>query len=318
MFKYNPIPVLLKNENEAIIYWTKKDLLKKKVGPVSNLWILLEPEKIIKKQQKNGRWKYPTRKKDARTQRNYDFLETYRQLRYLVDQYGLNKKHPAIPKTANFLFSFQTKAGDLRGIYGKQYSPNYSAAVFELLIKAGYQNDPKIIKGLNWLLSMRQDDGAWTFAVRNHIDNLGPIWNPKAKLLEPDRSKPFCHLFTDPILRAFAAHPKYRRKKEVRKAGELLKTRFFKPDTITDHRDKKYWTLLRYPPFAYCDLLSSLDALSKIGFTKDDPDIKKGLVWFTKHQNKNGTWSAYNEQGRKDADLWVTLAVCRIFKNFYK
>ena len=46
-----------------------------------------------------------------------------------------------LEKAAEFLFQRQTTEGDFRGIYGTQYSPNYSAAIMELLIKSGYSDD---------------------------------------------------------------------------------------------------------------------------------------------------------------------------------
>lgn len=53
----------------------------------------------------------------------------------------------------------KTAAGDLRGIYGSQYSPNYTAAILELLIGAGLGDDPRVRRALEWLLAMRQADG---------------------------------------------------------------------------------------------------------------------------------------------------------------
>jgi hypothetical protein len=52
-----------------------------------------------------------------------------------VEFYGLNKKHAAIKKAAEYLFLFQTNEGEFRGMYGNQYSPNYSASITEFLIR---------------------------------------------------------------------------------------------------------------------------------------------------------------------------------------
>lgn len=138
--KYNPIPTLISSNNEAIIFFTKRDLLWKKERNIENLWELPEPLKLIRKQKEDGSWKYPGGKKEIRSQENYNQLETYRKLGILVEKYGFYKKHPSIKKAADFLFKFQTNEGDFRGIYGNQYTPNYSAAIMELLIKAGYEN----------------------------------------------------------------------------------------------------------------------------------------------------------------------------------
>lgn len=315
--KHDPVPMLLSAANSAIQYFTKRDLLDKKVPPISTLWDLPEPQKILCKQQKNGRWKYPTRRKTM--QHEYDKLETFRQVGYLVEMYGLNRKHPAIPKAAKFLFTFQTKEGDFRGIYGNQYSPNYSAMIVESLTKAGYASDRHIINCLDWLLTVRQDDGAWVIPVRTRLKTLGQMYETK-ETLEPDRSWPFSHLATDMVLRAFAAHPKYRRRKEVKKAGELLKSRFFKPDKYPDHRGAECWTKFQFP-FWWSHLISALDSLAKIGFKADDPDIADGLEWFVKNQDKDGLWptgySSDMNPNRRILKYWIGLAICRMLKRYW-
>ena len=85
----------------------------------------------------NGAWQYPGGGiAGHRASEDYDQLETFRNLGILVEKYGFDRRHPAIQAAAEYLFSKQTTEGDLRGIYGNQYSPNYSAAMMELLIKA--------------------------------------------------------------------------------------------------------------------------------------------------------------------------------------
>ncbi|MBI3480038.1 MAG: hypothetical protein HY016_06740 [Nitrosomonadales bacterium] len=150
-FRYNPIPPLLESGNRAIMLAAERDLLGKDCD-VEKLWQLPEVQKILRQQKHNGSWAYPTGNANVRSQENYDQIETYRNLALLVEEYGLNNRHPAIQTAAEYLFSFQTKEGDIRGIYGDQYSPNYSAAITELLIKAGYENDARIQKLFRWLL----------------------------------------------------------------------------------------------------------------------------------------------------------------------
>ena len=147
-------------------------------------------------------------------------METYRILGELVEKYGFSNKHPKIRKATDFLFSRQTDEGDFRGIYGNQYSPNYSAAIMELLIKAGYQDDSRIDKGFSWLLSIRQSDGGWAIPLRTVNAKYADIMN--ADSIKSDLAKPFSHLVTGVVLRAFAAHRKYRRSNEAIKAGEFL------------------------------------------------------------------------------------------------
>jgi hypothetical protein len=184
------IEALLSTGNKAIIAFTKKDLLGEEVD-LEQLWTLPSVKYLLKKQQTNGSWIYPNKKTILRLPTNYNQYQTYETVAELVEFYGLNKKHESINKAANYLFSFQTKEGEFRGMYGNQYSPNYSASITEFLIKAGY-NGTRIKKSLKWLLKMRQDDGGWSIPLRTKNEKLGAL--KKEKTIESNKTKPFSHL----------------------------------------------------------------------------------------------------------------------------
>jgi hypothetical protein len=123
----------------------------------------------------------------------------------LVCKYGLDHHHPAVA-AAVFLSTFQTEAGDYRGIYGHQYTPNYSAAITELLIRAGLDHTAQVENTMRWLLSMRQDDGGWAIPARTLGLSLNVMLTAR-ETFEPDRSRPSSHLITGIVVRALAAHP---------------------------------------------------------------------------------------------------------------
>ena len=313
---YNPITSLLKCNNEAILIFVRRDLLGETIS-VENLWLLPEPQKILKKQQPNGFWKYPSVKNGTRLQGYYDQYETFKSLAILVEEFGFNNKHPAIAKTAEYFFSVQSEEGDFRGIYGNQYSPNYSAAVAELLIKAGYADDTRITKLFRWLLTIRQNDGGWAIPLRTKGYGIDVITD-RLETIQPDASKPFSHMVTGAVLRAFAAHPKYRKSKEAHKAGNLLLSNIFKKDNYPDRATAEYW-LRFFFPFDYTHLISALDSLSLLGFSAKDPQIQEALQWFVENQQKNGLWKFRIVRGtnKETIELWLALVVCRIFKRFY-
>lgn len=318
-FKFDPVPGLVDSENKPISYFARRDVLGEHVESIRNLWELPEAEKIVGRQQHEGSWKYHSAKLDIRSQANYNLLETYRILGVLVEEYGFTREHLAIQKAADFLFGFQTAEGDFRGIFGNQYTPYYSAAIMELLIKAGYGTDMRLERGFRWLLGMRQDDGGWALPARTYGGKDSLTWieaMKKEEPIEPDRSKLFSHMVTGVVLRAFAAHPKYRKTSEAKAAGELLKSRFFKPDKYPDRRTADFWTKFSYP-FWFTDLLSSLDPLSQLGFTSQDPDVNRALRWFLNRQQANGFWRlSLLKTGKKDLSQWIALAICRVFKRF--
>ena len=154
-----------------------------------------------------------------RSRAAYDQLETYRQLGVLVCKFGLDRHDPAVAAAAGFLSSYQTQAGDYRGIYGRQYTPNYSAAITELLIRAGYDGSAQVENTMRWLLSMRQDDGGWAIPTRTLGLSLDVMLTAR-ETVEPDRSRPSSHLVTGIVLRALAAHPGYRHSADTRRAAE--------------------------------------------------------------------------------------------------
>ncbi len=140
-----------------------------------------------------------------------------------------------------------------------------------------------------------------------------------ADTILPDLAKPSGHMETGCVLRAFAAHPKYRLSTEAKIAGEFLASRFFKRDTYSGRQDVSFWKKITYP-YWVTDILSALDSLSFLGFTSENPNIKKGLSWFINKQEEKGGWSLYLLRGgkHKSVPFWVDLAICRVFKRFYE
>jgi hypothetical protein len=146
-FKYGPIKPFLESKNETLILFARRDPLDEKGLGVKDLWEVPEAVKILKRQREDGSWNYHGKLKDVyRDQKRYDQLETFRQIGFLIEKYGFNKNDPSIEKAAEYLFSCQTNSGDFRGIYRTQYSTTYSSMISELLIKAGYENDIRVLK----------------------------------------------------------------------------------------------------------------------------------------------------------------------------
>ena len=304
------IKTLLSTGNEAIIAFTKKDLLGEEVN-IEQLWTLPRVKKILKKQQPNGSWTYPNKKAILRSPTNYNQYQTYKTVAELVEFYGLNRKHEAVRKAAEYLFSFQTEEGEFRGMYGNQYSPNYSASITEFLIKAGY-NGLRIKKSLNWLLTMRQDDGGWAVPLRTGNEKLEAL--TKKRTIEPDKTKPFSHLITGIVLRPFSLMPAYRTK--VKDAGMLLADRVFTRDKYSDRRGVEYWTKFTYP-YHWTDILSTIDTLTRLGIKKH-PNIIKIRQWFEKRKQENGIYKVSVMAGAKykDVKYWITLQYSNVLKRF--
>lgn len=324
--KFDPLPPLLSSENQALLYFVRRDLCGDNVGSVHRLWQLPEAMKILKKQLSDGSWSRSGEKKHPAV--NYRLIETWRQFRFLVEQYGFTREHPQARQAAEFLFSCQTDEGDIRGFLANQYATYYTGATMALLIQAGYANDPRIDKGFRWLLAMRQSDQGWTIPILTYKFDRATqyrLTSQFAEPVEPDRAKPFSHNWTSMVLRAFAAHPIYRDSKAARAAADLLKSRLFQPDSYTSYQAASYWVRFEYP-FWWNNLVAALDSLTLIGLSKDDQQIRQAVSWLCDHQEKGGLWKvSYAKPKEKEKEtakaqemkLWVSLAICRVFKRLY-
>ncbi|HWQ21133.1 MAG TPA: prenyltransferase/squalene oxidase repeat-containing protein [Clostridia bacterium] len=322
--RFDPLLPLLASDSEALQYMVRRDLLGERVGSTGCLSELPAVQRILRHQLEDGSWAGSGEHKHPAI--NVCLIETWRQFRCLVEQYGMTREHPRVQKAAEYLFSCQTLVGDFRGMLANQYATYYTGAIMAVLIEAGYADDPRIEKGFQWLLSMRQDDGGWSIPLITHKFDRATqyrLTSEYADPVEPDRSRPFSHNWTGMVLRAFAVHPQERRSSAAMVAAALLKSRFFQPDPYTSYHAATYWVRFQYP-FWWNSLVSALDSLSLMGQPKEDLQIQKALAWLAEHQQQDGLWrvSYVKTQEQETAKtlemrLWVTLAICRTLKRLY-
>ena len=314
--RYDPVEPLLAAGHPALTWSVQHDLLGRPLD-ARELWHLPPVRLAERAQNPDGSWTYHGGRAAVRSREDYGQLATYQQLLVLVSQYRLDRRHPIVERAAEHVLSLQRPEGDIRGIYGSQYTPNYTADLLRLLIEAGYPDDARVLAGMRWLLSVRQDDGGWAVPART-LPGL-----PLTRTLrlpspvEPDRSRPSSHLITGIVLRAFAAHPSLRRRVEARAAATLLCGRFFKPDAYPDRRSASYWTKLAFP-FRWTDVVSALDTVALIGLGAAQPDVARGLDWVREHQLANGLWRCgYPNSPDPLAGHWVSFAAARMLCRFY-
>jgi hypothetical protein len=329
-FHSNPISPLLSSRNPILAYFVKRDLLGEEVGPIDIIHKLKPVQSLFNKQQNDGSWKSnsPTQKKYPAI--NYSLIETWKQFRFVIEKFGCRKSDLVVQNAADYIFSCQTEEGDIRGILANQYTTYYTGAILSLLIQAGYINDKRIDRGLQWLLSKRQNDGGW---LASPLMSLNIKFADYAKyssqdcltVKDHDKSKPSSHNWTGMVLRAFAEHPTYKENVGAKNAGTLLKKAFFCEDkNYTSYKSADYWINFQFP-YWWNNLVAAMDSLSKLGFSPDDLDINKALNWFIENQEASGLWklSYTKKQPKKSSikakneQLWVTFKICQIFKRFF-
>jgi hypothetical protein len=85
-----------------------------------------------------------------------------------------------------------------------------------------------------------------------------------------------------------------------------------------DRRAAAYWTKFKFP-FWWPDLLTGLDSLGRLGYSRFEEEVHRGLNWFVENQEADGLWPiGYGAQTRREAALrlWIGLPVCRMIKRF--
>jgi len=314
--KKDPLPYLLRTDDEALLFQIKRDLMGQRVGKAWELWDSPEVRKLETKQRPDGTWKYPGRGSGVALGEDYEFYQTWKVLSMLVECYCMERSHPMVERAVEALLAKQTDEGDIRGIYGNQYSPNYTAAAIELAVKAGFARDKRVEKAFAWLIRVRQYDGGWAVPLRAYpfiSFRQAMVSDP----LPPVGSKPSSYWCTGVVLRAFAVKKDRARSREAHEAGEVLKKGFFRTEPYPDRSTADFWTKFTFP-FQYNDLCSSLDVLSKLGFPGDDPDIVKAVGYFRERQGENGSFDLKLNLARgKDVGRWVTFSLCRSLARFY-
>jgi hypothetical protein len=294
------VEFLLARGNLPILYWLKRDILEVPAErELKNLEKYAARIRILETQNSNGSWCKKRPVAQPCWEKTYNIIETLKNLQRLYD-YGGTLELDGIRRAVDFLFSTQTRAGDFRGIYPNDYSPSYQALALEILCRFGLDKDRRIQRGFRWILKNRQENGGWG--------------SPSQRFAAKSRS--FSRLVTGMVLRALAESPTWRRKKEGLKAGELMLGHFFTLAKVPDAEEVSSWEKMSYPYWS-ADILSSLDALSKLGFQADDhANIGKALDWLLGQQNKFGFWESGNKKASSEDHLWVTLAVLKVLKRF--
>lgn len=326
--KYDPIQPLLDSNNTAVVLFAQQYLLEDPQPELTEtIYKLPEIQRMVKKQGEDGAWQPAKKNQQTSSGVNYALIETWKRFRFLVEQYELDRKYECVEKAADYVFSCQTGEGDFRGFLADQYAMYYTGALLALLIKAGYEDDPRVDKSFQWLLAARQDDGGWVANPLMASENISwaetrDLTSKANRTIEDwDKKKPFCINATGMVIRAFAVHSQYCQSEAAKTAANLLKQRFFTKNNYTSYQHKDNWLVFQYP-YWWNNLVSALDAISLIVLDKNDEDIQEAVNWLLDHQQENGLWkNSYSNIHKNrvtsrtiEAGYWITLTICRILK----
>jgi len=182
------------------------------------------------------------------------------------------------------------------------------------LIRCGYLEDPRVQKGIDWIVNYQRFDDGETKPPKE--------WPYRLPILRHGDScwgKHTCHTGVVRVLQALSEIPETQRSMGVKRvlgqaSEHMLKHHIYKKSHSLNEISIPDWVNLGYP---HLDFLTVLSALSKLGY-KDDR-MQDAVDLLIGKQNQNGRWLAevpgYEEKGKESK--WITLSALRCLKDFY-
>jgi hypothetical protein len=302
----DPIPRLLREGSPSVLARIRRDLIDDSEAPaLPEIWAYPEVKATVKKMDKNGSYAPKAPDKALGGPRFAAALSTLRMVDRLadlgvrVDLEGNSAsdsppvKPPAeLKKSVDFLLSSQESDGGIADLAladtpkgrAKMVALHFQGWAMSALCRLGFETDPRVEKGLQFLLERRQDDGGWAWrGVRTD-----------------SAARPSSHLVTGMVLRAFASAVSRRGSREARRAAELLATRFLQPDRYPDRKAPGYWEVLTEPRF-YTDVLDALDTVTAIGLGKENSGVRTAEAYLRSRQSPDGLWYPGPPANKADA-----------------
>jgi hypothetical protein len=277
----DPVPVLLREGSPALVARVRRDLIDDDEAPGPEEMITYpEVKAFLRKQDKSGAFVPRPPEKTLGPPKFARAVATLRGLERLAD-FGLGLSHPAVRAAAELLLGSQDGEGGLgdlalgetREARAKTVALHFQGWALAALCRAGYDADPRVERGFQFLLASRQADGGWAWrGVRTD-----------------SAARPSSHLVTGMVLRAFAASPSRCTSREARRAAELLATRFLQPDRYPDRKGAIFWEQLGEFRF-YIDVLDALDAVTAVGLGKENSGVRTAEAYIRGRQSADGLW----------------------------
>ena len=315
-------------DNPSVKYYTLTDLLGKSID---NKDVKITKEQIMKigvvpkillKQKPDGYW---GKEDDFYVRSKYK--GTVWNLIILAEM-GADKTDSRIKKTCEFIFKksqdpksggFSTTSTSSNGGTPSNVLPCLTGNMVWSLIRFGYLDDPRVQKGINWIINyQRFDDGE---------QNLPKDWQYKSH--KACFGKHSCHMGVVKSLKALAEIPINNRtddvKNTINKAVDyLLIHHIYKKSHDLSKKSKPSWLRLSFPHMYQTDILEILDILTKLGIK--DERIQDAIDIIASKKDDEGRWiledtfnGRYitNIETKGKPSRWITLNAIRVLKRYY-
>ncbi len=252
----------------------------------------------------------------------WTYITMLRNLQLLEDMYT-DPSEGHISAALERILSWQSKEGYILGPKHDLFPlPHYNGYALRNFFIYGLEDDPRVRKLADWLLSIQRPDGGWLIPYQQDVKYLPEYRSMKMdqfmKLVREGETPkadprgykdiPSCIWTTMMVVRGLARSRIYRSRREVKRGADFFLDRFFKKNSHSYNRTENTWTQLKYPPYPG-NGLSALYILGVLGYGPRDSRMEKPIRWLLSARHTDGFWWQ-SERPDSKKDQWITgLAV---------
>lgn len=229
----------------------------------------------------------------------------------VLAEMGLDRGFPEVERAAEFALTFQASNGEVyecRKAGGGKPSrerpvPCVTGRLMASLAQLGYAEDPRVRRGIEYLLSTQRPDGGWSCEGR--------------AMPRGSESEQPCLGMTAGFLALAESVPGLPGLKAAKRARDLVGSFYFKDPK--GYHVANTWAKLNHPA-SMLDLAAVGRTLLTLGHKS--PALKRGADYLMTRRNPDGTWPLDGHPyrppvgpGRRgQPHPWVTLRVLRFLK----
>jgi len=292
--------------------------------------------KLIKTLREDGTWPISKARKAAEDAGpgppvGWTYETMLRNLQLLEDC-STDRSEGYVSTALEKILSWRTKEGYILGPKHDIFPlPHYNGYAVRNLFIFGLEDDPRVKRMADWLLSMQRHDGGWAIPYQQDVKYL-----PEYKFMrmneflervrrgETPQSDPkgfedipSCIWTTMMVIRGLARGREYCRRKEILRGADFFLDRFFKKNWHGSYyHSEKYWTLLKYPPYPG-NGISALYLLTILGYGPGDKRMEKPIRWLLSARHQDGFWWQ-TDRPHAQKDQWITGFAIDILNRYAK
>lgn len=331
---------LLQSSSPSVRHWTLKDIMNKDREDLVVQRVLCECERypprlqILRNMNPDGTWPVATGKagegSSCSSASEYivhmTMLKNLLKLLHFVTAPGDDRVDRSLEK----LLSWQTADGHITGpVANGLPQPHYNGYALYLLVGFFIDEDPRLTRLAEWLMSNQRKDGGWNMPYVQDVRYLPEyrdlgmgefielMQTEERNRHDPKKLQdiPSCQWTTMMALWGLNEMLWTRRSKCVQRGTDFLLSRFFQRNPHSNfYESEKNWTMVKYP-HNKCSGLAALDVLTKAGVGPDDPRMEKPIRWLIASRYRDGLWTE-SDRPHTETGQWITLLALWILRKY--